>query len=380
MARSRARGKNGSRLKYRRSPFLVSYWSDKQLVIENFATGRRIGADPLAITILNFFDRWRSFREFLSQFDEYQTASLRESLDLLVKHSILERSDRNRSPSEQAMQSWAAWNPAAGFFHSSTKDVEFDTDAEEGLRDLQRLARANPMPRPIKQYSNAIHVPLARPRVENEFPRLLLCRRTWRKFSVRPVDVCVLGSLLGLTWGVQAWVEIPQVGSVALKTSPSGGSLHPIEAYVLARNVRGLRPGLYHYDGAAHRLDLLRRGTNSRQMVKYLAGQRWFSGASFVVFMTAVFTRTQWKYDYARAYRAVLMEAGHLCQTFCLTATWLGLAPFCTIAFKDFLIERTLGVDGISESVLYAAGAGMRPPDERQAHLAAMETRVRWRR
>jgi hypothetical protein len=162
MARSRARGKNGSRLKYRRSPFLVSYWSGKQLVIENFATGRRITSDPLAITILNFFDRWRSFREFLSQFSEYQTASLHESLDLLVKHSILERSDRNRSPSEQAMQSWAAWNPAAGFFHSSTKDVEFDTDAEEGFRDLQRLARTNPMPRPVKQYSNAIHVPSKR--------------------------------------------------------------------------------------------------------------------------------------------------------------------------------------------------------------------------
>jgi SagB-type dehydrogenase family enzyme len=141
-----------------------------------------------------------------------------------------------------------------------------------------------------------------------------------------------------------------------------------------------LRPGLYHYDGAAHRLALLRRGANSRQFVRYLAGQWWFGGASFMVFMTAVFTRTRWKYDYARAYRAVLMEAGHLCQTFCLTATWLGLAPFCTIAFKDSSIERMLGVDGISESVLYAAGAGMRPSDETQAHLATMGAPVRWRR
>jgi SagB-type dehydrogenase family enzyme len=144
--------------------------------------------------------------------------------------------------------------------------------------------------------------------------------------------------------------------------------------------VGGLRPGLYHYTGAAHSLALLRHGANSRQIARYLEGQWWFGGTSFVVFMTAVFGRTRWKYDYARAYRAVLMEAGHLCQTFCLTATWLGLAPFCTLAFADSKIEQALGLDGISESVLYAAGAGTRPSDERQAHLGTMGARVRWRR
>ena len=64
---------------------------------------------------------------------------------------------------------------------------------------------------------------------------------------------------------------------------------------------------------------------------------------------------------YARAYRAALAEAGHVCQTFCLTATWLGLAPFCLMGLADDEIERDLGIDGITESVLYAAGAGVRP-------------------
>ena len=364
-------------MKYRRSPFLVSYWSGKRLVIENFVTCQRIGAAPLAITILNFFDRWRSFREFLSHFQEYQAASLDESLDLLVKNFLLERSDRKPSPNERAMLSWAAWNPAAGFFHFSTKDVEFEVESHRSFAFLQRLARIHPKPPPIKRYPSAKKVMLDWPKAGSEFSRVLLARRTWRKFSKQPTDLAALGSLLGLTWGVHGWVEIPKVGSVAVKTSPAGGSLHPIEAYVLARNVRGLRPGLYHYDGAAHRLDLLRRGANSGQIVKHLAGQWWFGDASFVVFMTAVFERTQWKYDYPRAYRAVLMEAGHLCQTFCLTATWLGLAPFCTIAFNDSSIERMLGVDGISESVLYAAGAGTRPSDETQAHLATTGARAR---
>jgi SagB-type dehydrogenase family enzyme len=148
---------------------------------------------------------------------------------------------------------------------------------------------------------------------------------------------------------------------VALKTSPSGGSMHPIEAYVLARNVKGLGAGFYHYSAADHRLELLKGEATSRDITRLLAHQWWYAGAGFVVFLTAVFARTRWKYDYARAYRAVLIEAGHLCQTFCLTATSLGLAPFCTMAFADSKIEKMLGIDGISEAALYAAGAGIPP-------------------
>jgi nitroreductase len=57
----------------------------------------------------------------------------------------------------------------------------------------------------------------------------------------------------------------------------------------------------------------------------------------------------------------VLLDAGHICQTFCLVATSLRLAPFCTMALADSRIERDLGIDGVSEVVVYAAGVGMRP-------------------
>ena len=150
------------------------------------------------------------------------------------------------------------------------------------------------------------------------------------------------------------------MGRLAQKTSPSGGALHPAEAYVLVRRVEGVRAGLYHYDAGGNRLQELRRGASAEEIQKDLAGQWWFRDAAFVVYLTAVFGRTQWKYDYARAYRAILIEAGHLCQTFCLTATWLDLAPFCTIAIADTRIEKKLQLDGISESVIYAMGAGMK--------------------
>ena len=77
--------------------------------------------------------------------------------------------------------------------------------------------------------------------------------------------------------------------------------------------------------------------------------------------MTAMFARTQWAYRPSRAYRVVLLDAGHLGQTFCLVATALGLAPFCSAALADSRIEQDLGLDGVGESVVYACGAGMRP-------------------
>ena len=75
-----------------------------------------------------------------------------------------------------------------------------------------------------------------------------------------------------------------------------------------------------------------------------LPTQWWYRDAGGLVLLTAVFERTRWRYEGPRAYRAVLIEAGHVCQTFCLTATWLGLAPFCSMALAD--MHDAAGVAG----------------------------------
>jgi SagB-type dehydrogenase family enzyme len=85
------------------------------------------------------------------------------------------------------------------------------------------------------------------------------------------------------------------------------------------------------------------------------------ASASALVLFAAIFERQVWRYPYSRAYRAALVEVGHICQTFCLAATSLGLASFPIMGLADSVIERDLGIDGIGESVLYAAGVG-RPP------------------
>jgi len=127
----------------------------------------------------------------------------------------------------------------------------------------------------------------------------------------------------------------------------------------MALRVKGLRAGLYHYHPGQHHLKTISTNATRDRAWLYCARQGYAKNAAALFLMTAVFPRTMWKYRHARAYRVVLLDAGHLCQTFCLVATWLGLAPFCTAALKDTLIEEDLGIDGIRESVLYVAGVGL---------------------
>jgi SagB-type dehydrogenase family enzyme len=200
---------------------------------------------------------------------------------------------------------------------------------------------------------------------DSEFIRVLMARKTHRQFSKQDVTVEAVSQLLSLVWGVTGYLHSPMFGKLLHKTSPSAGARHPGEVYLMALRVKGLSPGLYHYHPGRHYLERLSTRVTRNKAWLYCARAEHAKKAAALFFMTAVFQRTMWKYQLARAYRVVLLDAGHLCQTFCLVATWLGLAPFCTAALKDTLIEEDLGIDGIRESVLYVAGVGHAATSER---------------
>jgi SagB-type dehydrogenase family enzyme len=191
---------------------------------------------------------------------------------------------------------------------------------------------------------------------------VLLERRTWRAFGNAPLSLEITSTLLDLSFGVQATARTMFGEDVMFKTSPSPGATHSLQAYVLALNVEDLARGLYWYDVASHGLERLKGRIPARAASRFLGRQWWFDNAAVIVFLTGVAARIQHRYSHARTYRSWLLEAGHVCQTFCLTATWLQLAPFCTQALADSKIEQALGLNGTTESVLYAMGAGARPP------------------
>jgi SagB-type dehydrogenase family enzyme len=346
--------------RFRRSPNILSYWSRGQLVFHNFATATTVRGTAPIIGLLDYFDRWRPLPSLLAQ-SSRPAGELRAAVRTLVRASMLHQSNRPLHLNESAMAQWGDWNPAAGFFHFSTKDAPYARNETEALASLRERARSRPVPAPAKRYPGARTVALPAVQPLDGFSDALLARRTWRRFGRAPLSANAFGSLMGLTFGRQQSIDLGVRGRAMLRTSPSAGACNPIEAYAVVTRVSGVPKGIYHYAPRQHRLALVRRSLPPT-IERHLPGQWWYGGASVVVFLTAVFARTNWKYPSPRAYRTILLEAGHFCQTFCLVAAALGLAPFCSAALADTAIERDLGIDGVTESVLYACGVGTRPP------------------
>jgi SagB-type dehydrogenase family enzyme len=291
----------------------------------------------------------------------------------LADETILRLATKRPSRAERAMEALGPWNPAAGFFHAATKNVQFG-DIRNPETMIGSSAFPGALPEPVKRYPGRPTIQLPVATVGREFPRVLLARRTHRQFSSKAVGLSELAALLQFTMGFQGWLSVRPRNLAPLRTSPSAGARHPIEAYVLVRNIDDLAPGTYHYASDRHRLERLEDSSSPCPIRRYVPSQEWFESAAALVIFVARFTQTRWRYPYSRAYRSVLIEAGHLCQTFCLTATWLGLAPFSTAAFDDEAVERDLRVDGIRESAVYVAGVG-RPHSVRSRRLSPTETR-----
>lgn len=351
------RDEQASEVRVRRSQHLIWYWRGNHLILRNYATGAAAVIPLLVCNVLDCCATWKTTEQIHRALWFVPRSELRVLVRQLVRRSFLQQSNQPEAPAERAMKALEPWNPEAGFFHIATKDVRFWSRQES----RRRTQAARPMPPRVKTYAHLPTIDLPRQNGAGEFARIVRERRTWRRFAAAPVTLDELATILGLSVGVQKWVRVGPKIEVPLKTSPSGGARHPIECYLVVRNVKGLTPGLYHYSAGRHALARLRSGATAAQIRAYLPHSGYFGRASVLALFTAMFKRQLWRYPYSRAYRAALIEAGHVCQMFCLTSTALGLAPFSVMALADSLIERDLGIDGITETVLYAAGVG-RPP------------------
>jgi SagB-type dehydrogenase family enzyme len=344
----------------RRARAVVVHWRDGRPALENYLTRQFVSVDPVALSILTFFDEWRPIDDLIPAMPEFSEASVRRAVATLVRHSFLLRAGSQEAGRDaQLARTWTSWLPQAGF-HFATKNTPFF-----GPDEWPAVAKAllkEPPPPFVKRYPARTRRQLPPPRpTQDAFTRALLARKTHREFSGEAVPLEAVSTLLYYTWGVTGQVMSPVFGPLPHKTSPSGGARHPGEVYLVALDVDGLAPGIYYYNGHRHHLHLLRRGRFRRQLLDYSVGQTHVAQAAAVFLMTAYFPRSMWKYKSPRAYRVVTLDAGHLAQTFCLAAAWLGLAPFTTAALRDTAIEAALDIDGIGESVLYLAGVGMPP-------------------
>lgn len=260
----------------------------------------------------------------------------------------------------------AHWHPLASVMHAFSRwdGVDAVRNMQESETETATQMRQTLGAPPVEVLErNSMWVDL--PRVPlTDFDRLLSRRVTCRNFdSSISLPLPLFSALLQRTFGATGEYRVGEDLVFLKKNVPSGGGLHPTEAYLVVQNVDGILPGIYHYRGDRHQLEPIVDGAEvGRELVMEFVGQQhWFADAHVLVVLASRFERTFWKYrQHAKSYRVVTLEAGHLSQTLYLAATDLGLGAFITAAINEKHIERTLGLDPLVEGVLAVCGFGWR--------------------
>lgn len=148
------------------------------------------------------------------------------------------------------------------------------------------------------------------------------------------------------------------------RTYPSAGSWFAARLLLLPVRVEAVPAGMYEYLPEQH--VLYRRGPTAtvaelRETSPYLApGFPQGVDAESVplwLFVAGDITSLSQRYG-LRAYRFLLMEAGHLAQNLLLAATGLGLATLSIGSFYDDMLAQTLGMDGVNDAPFYIIPVG----------------------
>jgi putative peptide maturation dehydrogenase len=277
------------------------------------------------------------------------------------------------------------WNLYAAAYHFLTRWR--DVDLRAGLAgDVETIEELPPVPAAaIEQFIELHGTPpepfheLARAGRIQELPLVdregglydVLTRRKTTRGYDRDASIGLdeLSTVLRYVFGSHGWAPI--VGDLysIKRTSPSGGGLHPVEAYPIVSGVDGLEAGLYHYRGRDHALELVTPLTDadaSSLATDFVCGQSYFGSAHVSVILTARYYRSFWKYrKHQKAYAALLMDAAHLSQSLYLVAADLGLGAYVTVAINSAQIDEALGLDPVSEGAIAVCGFGR--PSTRQS-------------
>ena len=294
-----------------------------------------------------------------------------EAVDALLEAGLLVSDDSldQRARACDAAARQVPWWPPALLAQSDGGWTGIDIEArhEAGLMPSAAQLVDSNGPAPSQSYERRPGQPSQSlpPPVHRDFDGLLAQRRTCRNFDGdAAVSAADLATMLHRVWGAVGTRELAPGAVAVKKTSPAGGGLHAVEAYVLVQRAEGLAPGIYHYLPLQHALEPMQAldvPAAAALAHRFLAGQHWFANVPVLVVMTARFDRLFWKYRrHAKAWRVAHLDVGHLSQTMYLSAADLGLGAFVTAAINDLDIEAALELAPLQEAALAIVGFGPR--------------------
>lgn len=288
-------------------------------------------------------------------------------IDELVAAELLSEG-ADEPPAWAAAQHWIdrGWLEAL-LFHAACETDSFTEDGADDADTLHdELLRGEVsagLPSVWTRYHGRPTVDLPAGRSADELPPLeqvLLARRSnqpWRRPSGPALDevatVLRLASAETVAVRRRMEAEIGQRPSALLHSAFTA-----LELYLVAHQVQGLAPGLYHYEPDQARLRLLREADLRQEMQRMCVGQQRAGTAGAVFVITVTWDRYMRRYRHPAAYRSLMMNVGELAHKLVVLSTAVGLSTFITPAFDDAYADQLMGLDPVTESAIEAIGVG----------------------
>lgn len=337
-------------------------------VVEEPASNARIRVGhPAVFRLLLSLDEWTRREAALADLVD-EVGVPREvagrTFDRLVERGVIvERgSELDRWLSVRDSLEPRGW-AAAHEYHLATHDypfvdmADYDEAAAEETERMQRRKERDPVPDRYRTYPDAESVPLPAfdadrvPEGESHAVLAVTDAGGWIEPSPDGLDLETLADVLFLAFGEIDSHTFPVQGEFLLKTSPSGGSRHPTEAYLLATDVAGLPPGVYHYSVEAHALERLPGGPVDGVVERAAPDRRPAADPATLLVTTAVVERNMWKYREPRTYRVIYYDLGHVLQTLRYCASTFGFGLAHSTFVPEAALLDVLPVDPLAEPI-----------------------------
>lgn len=183
--------------------------------------------------------------------------------------------------------------------------------------------------------SESIKLPVPKLSGKTSVEEALSKRRSARDYSKDFLNIDDLSQLL---WSAQGITN-----KADGRTVPSAGALYPLEIYAVIGEVKGIKPGLYHYDPERHTISKQAEGDLRAKLSGVSLHQSAIAKAPATLIIAAVYERTTKKYG-ERGIKYVHMEVGSAAENIYLQCESLGLATVFIGAFEDAKVKKVLGI------------------------------------
>ena len=321
----------------------------------NNTSGKSYSISDIIVKLLIFCSIPRELEYVAKEFSAYfkiQEEKIKNAVLALIEKGLLTEAIRRDNNTDQPQYTdWKINNWAsAAQYHFSTYDYKFLDYSRGGsgrqIADtrMKEYSEIKPDTNRFKEYNDAI-LKIKAPSFEE-----LEQEAHGSQSHYNPVL-----KILSLTFAVKKEVPIRWEGAPLLrKTSPSGGSRHPTEGYLLLTKPSNLEAGLYHFNSKDAELELIKRELPKDIKILF---PKLFSNESTIlpstiIILTSVFERNMFRYRDPRTFRTIHMDAGHMLGTIEIAAQHFNIESKVSYSINEIELEKYIGITGLVEGTI----------------------------